>query len=326
MRKVQKDRYNTALAVQSYLKENADLYAGNAPMEDAVALLDTKIAQLDRLSRQQKIKSTGLTMDKKEIRKGLENKAFAISSGLSVYALVKEDRLLYKGCRYTRSDLIHLKDMRLASECQQLFETAEELAEELLPYKITPEMIAEFKATKDHFNAMRDEPMYLIEDKAKATKEIQVLLPEIMDVIRLRLDALMVLLLPTQPHFVSVFKNIRKINKTGVRKRNLTVIVKDFDTGKPLAQAALVTDKKIKRKSGPRGMSFIQHLPEGRHQLGVSLAGYVSESLKFTVVHTLATKVEVLLRKTPVVAQTFARNGVVIARSEAISRPWAGHM
>jgi len=298
MKKVQLDRLDMAHRVEDYLNKNADLWQDNAPIAATVAALNPMIAELQVQMQLQLYKHTGITEDKREIRKTLEAKAFRISASCCSYALAKGDKNFYKRCRYTKSDLIHFRDGELAGECIILLGNVRDRAPELFPYGITLEMLDDFELTCTAFREITSKPLDAILKKAEATTAIKALLPQIMNIIRIRLDADMVLLEDNQPHFVHVYRNLRRIGKTSVRKRSLTVIVKDSQTGKPLAKAILKTDNKIKRKTGAKGMSYVAHLPAGRHKLEISLAGYGSESLKFNVVHGLATKVEVLMRKT----------------------------
>jgi len=300
MKKVQLDRLDMAVRVEDYLNKNADLWQDNAPMVATVAALSLMIPELHIQMKLQLYNHTGITEDKKDSRKALEAKAFRISASCCSYALAVGNKNFYKQCRYTKSDLIHFRDGELAGECIILLGNVRDHAEELFPYGITMAMLDDFELSCTAFREITSKPLDAIFKKAEATAAIKTLLPQIMNLIRIRLDADMVLLEDTQPHFVHVYRNLRRLHKSPVHKRALTVIVKDFVTGKPLAKAAIETDKNIKRKTGVKGMSYVAHLPAGKHKLEVSLEGYEVQGLKFNVVHGLATKVVVLLNRTPV--------------------------
>jgi len=297
MKKVQLDRLAMASRVEDYLNKHADLWQDNAPMVATVAALDLMLAELQVQMQLQLYKHTGITEDKKEIRKELEAKAFRISASCCSYALAVGNKNFYNQCRHTKSDLIHFRDGELAGECIILLGNVRDHAEELFPYGITPQMLVDFEATCTAFREITSKPVDAIFKKAEATAAIKALLPQIMNIIRIRLDADMVLLEDTQPHFVHVYRNLRRLHKSPAHKRALTVIVKDFVTGKPLAKAVVETGKNIKRKTGAKGMSYVAHLPQGKHKLQVSLPGYGSQSLKYIVIHGDATKVEVFLSK-----------------------------
>jgi len=298
MKKVQYDRLAVASRVEDYLNEDAALWQDNAPMAATAAALNLMLAELQVQMQLQLHKHTGITADKKEIRKALEAKAFRISASCCSYALAVGNKNFYKQCRYTKSDLIHFRDGELAGECIILLGNVRDHAEELFPYGITLEMLDDFELTCTAFREITSKPIDAIFKKAVATAAIKAMLPQIMNLIRIRLDADMVLLEDTQPHFVHVYRNLRRLHKSPVHKRALTVIVRDAETFKTLAKAEIVTDNKIKRKSGAKGQSYIAHLPAGKHKVEVSLPEYGSESLKFNMVHGLAIKVEVLLKKT----------------------------
>jgi len=298
MQKVQYNRYNTALAVQHYMSENAHLYAHNAPMVATVALLNAKMDQLETQMRIQKRDSKGWTADKKTIRKELENQAFALSAGCCVYALVTENPQFYKLCYYTKSDLLHQTDNNIRLTCEDLQDFVTEHAADLLSFNISAEMIAEFDLARAKFNEIVSGPRDAIGQKADATAAIQVQVTAIMNLIRLRLDKVMVSMLPIDPHFVSMYKLLKRIQKVPHHKRSLTVVVRDADTLQPLAEAAIETANKIKRNTGEKGQSYVAHLPEGKYKLQVSHPGYDPQSLKYSVIAHNATKVQVLLQKT----------------------------
>jgi len=298
MKKVQYDRLAMASRVEDYLNENAALWQDNAPMVATAVALNLMLAELQVQMQLQLHKLTGIAADKKEIRKALEAKAFRISASCCSYALAAGNKNFYKQCRYTKSDLIHFRDGELAGECIILLGNVRDHAEELFPYGITLEMFDDFELCCTSFREITSKPLDAIFKKAEATAAIKALLPQIMNIIRIRLDADMVLLEDTQPHFVHVYRNLRRLHKSPVHKRALSVIVRDAETFKILAKAKIVTDGKIQRHTGAKGQSYVAHLPAGRHKLEVSLAGYEVQGLKFNVVHGLATKMEVLMRKT----------------------------
>jgi len=319
MKKVQYDRLAMASRVQDYLNENADLWQGNAPMVSTAAAWKLMLAELQVQMQLQLHKHTGITADKKEIRKVLEAKAFRISASCCSYALAVGNKNFYKQCRYTKSDLIHFRDGELAGECIILLGNVRDHAEELLPYGITLAMLDDFELCCTAFREITSKPVDAIFKKAEATAAIKALLPQIMNIIRIRLDADMVLLEDTQPNFVHVYRNLRRLHKSPVHKRALTVIVRDAETFKTLAKAEIVTDNKIKRKSGAKGQSYVAHLPAGRHKVEVSLAGYKVQGMKFSVVHGLATKVEVLMQKIFVESvNRFAKPGDVNSEMESV--------
>jgi len=311
MKKVQYDRLAMASRVEDYLNENATLWQDNAPMVATVAALNLMIVELQVQMQLQLHKHNGITADKKEIRKALEAKAFRISASCCSYALALGKKNFYKQCRYTKSDFIHFRDGELAGECIILLGNVRDNAEELFPYGINMEMLDDFELCCTAFREITSKPVDAIFKKAEATAAIKEVLPQIMNIIRIRLDADMVLLEDTQPHFVHVYRNLRRLHKSPVHKRALTVIVRDADTFKTLAKAEIVTDNNIKRKSGAKGQSYIAHLPAGRHKLEVSLAGFEVQGLKFNVVHGLATKMEVLLQKIAVNAVPEPVEGII---------------
>src|SRR5687767_12853902 len=184
MKKVQLDRYEMALGVESYLKENAELFSANVPMVATASLLRAKISELQTHIALQLVKYKGITIEKKRIRKTLENKAFILASACCSYASAVGDTDFFNRCYYTKSALVHFKDMELMGICDGILREVNSHAPALLPYNVTAVMIFDFESAMIDFMDMAEKPREAMRKKAEATEKIESLLTEILEIIR----------------------------------------------------------------------------------------------------------------------------------------------
>lgn len=296
MKKIQLDRYNMVLSVDGYLQENKALFAANVPLATTATALNDKTILLKEQIALQLINSKGSTIDKKNCRKALESQAFVLASACCSYASAIGDVAFYERCRYTRSHFVHFKDMELAGICRVLLQEIKASTAVLLPYNVTPALISDFELMLNRFLDIAEKPLEAKNKKAEATRKIDLLLTEIMDIIKIRLDRTMVSMQASHPDFAAVYKNIRRLNNSGTAKRSLIVTVADAATGRPISGVILKITKDISRKSGLKGMSFVQQLSKGKHELLASHPDYEPQTLKFSILPGETVKLRAVMR------------------------------
>jgi hypothetical protein len=297
MKKIQLDRYNMILAIDAYMQKNTALIAANLPLVATASVLKNKTILLKEQIALQLVNFKGSTIDKKNCRKTLESQAFVLVSACCSYASAIGDADFYERCRYTRSHFVHFRDMELAGICTVLLQEIKTRSAVLLPYNATPALILDFEQSLNHFLDIAEKPLEAKNKKAEATKAIDMLLTEIMDIIRIRLDSTMVSMQASHPDFVAVYKNLRRLNNTGTTKRSLIVTVTDATSGSPISGVVFKISKGISRKSGAKGMSFVQQLSKGKHELQASHPEYEPQTVKFSILPGVTVKLQVVIRK-----------------------------
>jgi hypothetical protein len=297
MKKIQLDRYNMVLAIDSYLQKNAALFVTNLPLAATAVAIREKNSQLQAQIALQLVNFKGTTINKKNHRKALESHAFVLSSACCSYASAIGDADFYDRCHYSRSHFVHFKDIELVGICTLLLQEIKGHVAVLLPYSVTPVMISDFELTVNRFLDIAEKPLEARSKKAEATGQIALLLTEIITIIRIRLDSNMVSMQASHPDFVAVYKNLRRLKNSGATKRSLTVTVIDAVSGNPVPEVILEIAKGIRRKSGPKGMCFVQQLSKGEHQLLATHPEYEPRTLKFSIRPDETTKLQVVLNR-----------------------------
>jgi hypothetical protein len=296
MHKVQQDQFDMMLSVTSFLKEHQEEFSSSTPLMASFGLLNTKMEALQNLYAFQIRNNSGATIDKKEDRQGLETMAFVISSACASYAAVWGDVDFKTRTYYTKSKLLLLSDAVLVGVCVSLHQEATARLRELSSYNVSQEQLQVFQQKMQLFSNQIPVPTELKSKKARATKEIAVLIGEIRKVIKERLDNDIIAFQLSQPHLVALYFQIRKITNTGVTQLSLMLEVVSIGSQECLAGVLVeLVDEKITRKTGITGCCRFKNLKDGSHKLRVSCPNYETQVLNIISVKGETKRLKVAL-------------------------------
>ena len=298
MLKFQIDQYDMMLSTENHLNVNAALFAANLPLVASKTLLSSQIDGLAAQIATQLINPTGVTVEKDNLRAALQDQTFVLGAACCSYATATANPDLYNRCRYTKSDLLHLRDAELIGICTNMHADVTAHAAALLPYSVSAGMITAYQASLTAFAAAISNPAEAIARRTTATAQIADLLPEIAEMMSTRLDNDIVSMTSTQPDFVSTYYNVRKITDSPTTRLSLTVTVLDNVTNLPVPNAdLLIVGENITRKSSARGYNTVLNLIPGNHTLEISRPDYHTQNIPFTVVSGETTELIVMFKK-----------------------------
>jgi Carboxypeptidase regulatory-like domain len=292
MLKQQIDQYDMILSTEKHLLDHEGLWVSSTPIVATKEVLNAKINELSKQVAIQLINSTGITAEKDDKRHWLESLSMIVSAACCGYASANNNTDLYNKCKYAKTDLVRFRDAELVGICTNLYNDTLANASALVPHGITKEVLVGYQDAITAFSTVMKNPTEAIGQRATATAQIAVLLPEIMTVLTTRLDNDVVALSLSQPDFVSTYTNVRAISSTGNTTLSLTTTMLDATTGLPVPNVTVtIVGENITRKSSVRGYNTILNLTQGDHELTVSHPNYTTQSHKFSVVNGETTEV-----------------------------------
>jgi len=299
MKKKFDDQYNMLLAVETQFDTNAPIWTSNIPISDAKTALSGLIDQITTVARQQKVTSTGMTMDKAALRTDLETKGIFLSSALSGYASANAGQVhLFKNVHIAKSEFAKLRGADLLETIDNLKDAAISVMENLAPYGVTAATLTELTATRVALHEILKMPEQIISDRKDATDAIPVLLHQATALLEKTMDNLIETLRAVEPHFVNVYFNVRKIHNTGERTLSLETTVLDATNNIPLAKVHIeIVGQNIKRISTEKGQNRVQNLKEGNYTLSVNHLGFVPQMIPFMVISGETTQIVIEMQK-----------------------------
>jgi hypothetical protein len=291
MNKVQEDTLNMYETVSDVLHTHDAVWNTNVPFTDAVTALDDNIDTIGNLRDQQDEDTTGVTEDKGEKRKTLEDQTFAIGSAIVFYASVNNNRELKKKVDFPRSTLERARDNELPGMSSQVHQEAVAHAADILPFGITAGMITNLGTALADYVDYISKPRAAKSETSAATEQLPQAFTDTDKVLEERLDKGMELYKTTNADFYLQYFNARVIVNSPTQKRALEVQFQDGATGNPLEHVKVLVDGSINRRSSEKGNIRVQSLSEGGHSLTASLPGFVTHPENFNVISGETTRI-----------------------------------
>jgi len=297
MTKDQEDILNMYEAVSDVLQTHNAVWSGNVPFSDAVAELNDNIDDIGDLRDQQEADITGVTDDKDQKRKSLQDQTYTVGSIIVFYASTNNKRDLLKKVNFTQSALSKARDNELPGMSEQVHQAAVDNAAVLAPYGISAAIITNLEAAIADFVKYISKPRAAQSETSAATEQLPKVYDDTDKLLEERLDKGMELFKAIDIDFYTQYFNARIIVNSPTQKRALEVKFVDDATGNPIAHVRVTVDTTIHRRSSLKGNIRVQNLTEGAHSLKTSLPGYADATQDFNVISGETTKIEVRLVK-----------------------------
>lgn len=296
MLRPQIDTYDMFLSVENKFNDDLAIWSENVPVLETFTAFKNDLDELAVNVGIQLQSHTGITADKDRIRHNLQSQAFTIAAATYAYAVTYNKGNLARHTYYPISTLERYRDAELHSVCTHLYKDCKNEGAALEPYGIQSTTLDQFATTCENFFDIMKNPQDAIAIKKEATHKIAVLLPKITELLKTRMDNLMIAFKNVHPEFVSVYFNLRAIKTTGGRHLSLTVSTLDAVTKAPIFKAKLeIIGENIKRTSSARGYNKVAHLAEGRHEISITHPNYSPKKMFFTVIAGETTELVALL-------------------------------
>ena len=296
MDKKQIDIFDMALAVENHFDDNAAIWAASIPLSNAKNTLSSKIAEIAQHHAIQLLNNSAISTNKKNVRDNLQTLAHQLSAAICGYASYIDNIFLYKRVYFAPSDFNRFKDAELVGECVNLSQEAATIIANLAPYGVLPATLTAFSAATNQFCAIMKDPLEAIAKRKIATEAIAELLPKLSTFLNTSLDNLIVALAVSQPEFVQIYHNVRRINSSPSKHWSITTICIDSHTEKAIEGVSInIPEEKIKRISGRTGFNTYTNISEGVQTLTASHPKYKTQDISFSVLHSSTTEVLILL-------------------------------
>jgi hypothetical protein len=281
-------------AMRDYLNQNAGI-TKNLPNFEA--FFTTFLNFIDRImliAEMQKDTPTGAAKEKKRLRENLMTLASDNSDAITAYAKYTNNELLIDKVKFNYSDLIKMTGVDLKNYAQVIYNKVETNIGLLPTYGCTPETQKVFSESIALFDASIAKPRVGINEKAKATNELNLLF-ESADSSLENIDTVVKIIRRKEVNFYKGYTANRKLVDTGSGKLALKASAKELSSGEPV-QGAMFTfnheaDKLtgsdgigvIIKKTTRRGNFHIKNMKPGTYKVIVSKSGYKDKEVSLSI-------------------------------------------
>lgn len=218
-------------AVVEVMNEFATVWAGNAPMEEAMELFNADLAAVDAKVAQQSINIKAVTSSNKGKKQDMANKGLAIANSLYAYFISTGDLVKAGEMKFTFTKLFRCTAYMAKQYAEMIYAVASGLEDEV-------KAAYHFDTTLPVFRLAIDAYSYtVVRNAIVERKEATTLIPELIklsqSVLDDRIANLMNYYRESSPGFWTQFEDARKVVHS-TRHTTIEGTVTDLDTGADL--------------------------------------------------------------------------------------------
>ena len=210
MNKEQGIYLNTFLATQAYLDEQTSVWSAIPKITSYKNNLDELIARIGEKSEEVH-QGTGVGKRKEALKTGIAVKLSSVSGILQSFALDTGNNDLALKVKLSKSDILKLKDTELESNVKSVLGEAQNHLAELADYGLTNAVLEEVQTSLDEFHALLGKPRSILNNKYVALSSLDELFNECNDLLRNRMDNLMLMFRDNQAEFYEGYQRARTI-------------------------------------------------------------------------------------------------------------------
>jgi hypothetical protein len=146
------------LAVEDICDESPTAWGSLPAWADAYADFQTRVTNIQNLSKIQSQDNTGIAADKEAARQTMATLALPVAKAVHAYALKAKNLTLANTVDFSMSDLMHARDVQSAERCETIYDSATANLAALTDYKVTAAQLTTLDNAIDAYNLLISKP------------------------------------------------------------------------------------------------------------------------------------------------------------------------
>jgi hypothetical protein len=266
--------------VESVCTENQAIVALNAAFEAAFGEFKTKVARLVELARKDDVPLTGITADKKKIRKKLCEDAANQAGLIYAYAYAAGNDTLRAKVDFSKTALTRLRDEELIPHCRNIHDAGIENLARLGDYGVTSASLALIETQIDAFSQAALMPRVAENDRRINNKNIASLIREINELLQFRMDRLALAFKASHREFYDQYMAAHRMERPAVTHTQLKILITDKATHLPVKNAqvtAILRDVEapaLTAAADTEGIALFKPVSHGSYIITVAAPGF----------------------------------------------------
>lgn len=290
------------LALRILLRTNEALTVNLPNFSKFLNDLDLAIGNIQSLSGDLAVDSTGIAGGKKQQREELQTAIEDAANRIQAYARFVNNPALLVETRFSGNKLNRASDLELIDIGKVLARDISANINDVAPYGLTAETIKTLDDLIAGYEAAIPQTRQTQVDRKGMTQQLNQAFENAYDAVD-NIDMLMEILKFSEPAFYASYKATRKVIATGNGSLAVQGTVTDATTQQPLTGAQLTfrlhgeEEIALIKQTADKGGFKIKSLNEGIYTVDVSKTGYHSQNLSLTVDAAQLAELEVKLVK-----------------------------
>jgi hypothetical protein len=220
MNKHQENLHTMHKKVEHVCDENTGICQGIVAFANAVATFKANNQKIDDTAVKQKTPTTGYTEKRDTIKTELAELAIEIAGSIAAYAHENKDEVLARKVGYSFTELTHASDAAVKNRVTIIFNEAKNSIDNLGDYGTDKAQITQLEQKLNDFKEIVGKKGYSKEETQTATEQVAELLAENNELLKNRLDKLMLKFRVSAPEFYKNYFNARDIYDFGGGRKN----------------------------------------------------------------------------------------------------------
>lgn len=180
-------------------------------LESVHTSLGALIVEIDELAEEKTQTTKGATAEKSAVRKELAKNCLIIIAKLKNLAVFTDNLTLFHEIDFSARQIKGASGQMLISRAGYLIDKATERQEEAAEYGLTSELIANTQTSLEEFKKVSTMPRKALVEKTDATRRLQEAIDAADDLIKSRLDTIMLLISHDKPTLYGQYRSARVI-------------------------------------------------------------------------------------------------------------------
>jgi hypothetical protein len=211
MNKIQTNHMRMFLNTQEVLDENTTLWSSIPVLLNVKNNFDELIQRIEETNEKTVPKSKAVTADKANVLKALIQKVVSLAGVLQAYAAMTGKAKLGGEVDVTKTNIDRARETDVEAMVTPVIDNARKELENLADYGVTEAMITEAETSLDDFKALIGQPRTIRNQAFAAKSLMEELFDSANDLLKNRLDLLMLRFKYTNPEFYDQYNRARTI-------------------------------------------------------------------------------------------------------------------
>ena len=211
MNKTQTNHMRMFLNTQETLDENTTLWSSIPVLLDVKNNFDELIQRIEETNEKTQPASKAVTASKAGVLKGLTQKVVSLAGALQAYATITGNAKMAGEVKLVKSDLTHARETDVEALVTPVTDSARKELENLTDYGVTEATITETETSIDQYTALIGKPRIIRNQAFAAMSLLDELFDTANDLLKNRLDPLMIRFKFSDTEFYCEYKRARTI-------------------------------------------------------------------------------------------------------------------
>lgn len=211
MNKVQTNQFRMCLNTQETLDVNTVLWSGIPIVVTVKNQYDELLQRIMAVNEKTNPNSKAVTENKEKTLGILTEKVMILSGTLQAFASFNNNTVLLGKVKITKTEIKNARETEVDKLIRPIISEARKFLSELVDFMLTEEMIIETETTLDDFKVMIGQPRTIRNQAYAAMTLLEELFDELNDLLKNKMDKLMIRFEVSNTEFFSEYKRARTI-------------------------------------------------------------------------------------------------------------------